>query len=517
MSNDHRRVNEEQLYRRLERYREIVPGSWARFREIVETPPPVTVWRNAGRIGHEAFRSWMEEYEEVDAHAVPWDDRLYRLTSRRSGEGLKPGNLLAYGAGLYHIQEEAAALPVRALRLQPGQRVLDLCAAPGNKSAQMAQQVGAGGMVVANDVSERRLQSAVPTWERLGVTNVVGTVYDGRTFPRVGPVFDAVLVDAPCSGEGTCRRNPGALRSPAADFEDRLSGTQAALLERAAELCRPGGRIVYCTCTFAPEENELQVDRFLRSAAGAAVEAEGISVPGIRLTPGITAWQGRALHPGVAEAVRLWPHENDTGGFFVAAFRKRREDAGPGSRRIEAQDGAGDGGALPGSAPVTPPGHLRPVDADEHLAALEARFGIDRKELRTRFRYFQGGNRNLVIADRSLAPPPELQIRFLGMRFLRTAMATPKLTAEAVPLLSPLVTRNRIDLNAEEMTAVRRQIELQVPVARLEVYTGPGFVIAMYRGLAVALTSAGPAGDPGNAGDTATLKSWYPQGRLGRA
>ena len=151
------------------------------------------------------------------------------------------------------------------------------------------------------------------------------------------------------------------------------------------------------------------------------------------------------------------------------------------------------------------------MDAEEYLEALRRRFGIDPEELKATYRFFQGVNRNLVVAARHLPPPPELQIRFLGMRFLRTAMATPKPTAEAVPLLGTLVTQNRIELRGHEIAAVRRQIELQVPIARVARYSGPGIVIAAYRGLAVALTSA--RGE----GDTLTLKSWYPQSRLGRA
>ncbi len=250
---------------------------------------------------------------------------------------MKAGNLLAYGAGLYHVQEETAAMPAVVLtsalppagadgteRAEPP-RVLDLCAAPGNKSAQLAQMVGPMGTIVANDVNERRLRSGVPTWERLGLTNIAGTVYDGRSFPPLSGVFDAVLVDAPCTGEGTCRRNPGALRPTSDAFQHRLRQTQAALLRRGVELCRPGGRIVYCTCTFAPEENEKQIDALLKSAAGDAVTPEAVRIPGVTGVPGVACWKGENLDTGVQNTLRIWPHQNDTGGFFIAALRK----AGP--------------------------------------------------------------------------------------------------------------------------------------------------------------------------------------------
>ena len=260
MSNEHPPVNErhpvrgrdtnrERLYESLERYRDIVPGDWRDFAAAVRAPQPVTVWRNAPRIGDEHFRSWMEEYEGIDAAPAPWDPRLYRLgqgspdQAKSPSERLKPGNLLAFGAGLYHVQEEAAAVPAALLAAAlgadlVGARVLDMCAAPGNKSAQLAQMVGLDGTIIANDVNERRFQGGIPTWERLGLANIAATVYDGRNFPHVGPVFDAVLVDVPCTGEGTCRRNPGALRPTSSAFKERLYETQAALLRRAVELCR---------------------------------------------------------------------------------------------------------------------------------------------------------------------------------------------------------------------------------------------------------------------------------------
>mgnify|MGYP006275020205 CR=1 FL=1 len=401
MANAHRPVNERSLYDALARYRAIVPGSWNEFMAYAQSPQPVTVWRNAPRIGHDAFTAWMEEYEGVAARTVAWDPRLYRLAAtvqpstdhspmgrpptdrparadnsgpgaedrsrerddrsresegRRGGpEGraarVKPGNLLAFGAGLYHVQEETAAMPAvllsrsdRAAGISAGGgdtvetaggaaggtaeeagggvRILDLCAAPGNKSAQLAQMIRPAGTVVANDVNERRLRSGVPTWERLGLTNIAGTVYDGRNFPQLHHAFHAVLVDAPCTGEGTCRRNPGALRDTSDAFRRRLTETQAALLRRAVELCKPGGRIVYCTCTFAPEENEEQIHALLQDEIGEMVVPEPVNLEGIAGSPGIDYWNGRTLNPGVQQALRIWPHQNDTGGFFIAALRK---------------------------------------------------------------------------------------------------------------------------------------------------------------------------------------------------
>jgi len=286
MSKDRNPVNEARHYSVLERYRAVVPGSWMRFQESVRSSPPVTVWRNATRIHDPDFRAWFSEYERGTAEPRPWDPRVYRL-STTDADRVSPDNLLAYGAGLYHVQEESAAIPATVLSPAAGTRTLDMCAAPGNKTAQLAQMTGIDGLVIANDVSERRLQSGIPTWERLGLLNITASVYDGSSLPRIDGALHNVLVDVPCSGEGTCRRNPSALRPSTEQFRRHLYATQTRLLERSIDLCAAGGRILYCTCTFAPEENEIRIDELLRGPFGDKVCIEPIALPGFRLAPGI--------------------------------------------------------------------------------------------------------------------------------------------------------------------------------------------------------------------------------------
>lgn len=230
-----------------------------------------------------------------------------------------------YLMGWWHIQEEAALLAVHLLAPSPGDHALDLCAAPGNKTAELALAVGPEGTVVAGDRSSQRLGVLQTTMNRLGLANVATLVADGGAFPAGDGVFDLVLVDAPCSAEGTCRRHPDLL----SDSEklgranhSMLRGVQVRLLAEAARLVRPGGRIAYATCTFAPEENEGAVSDVLRARGDVRV-VRPRRVPGLLLRGGLSTWRGERFHADLRHARRLWPQDNDTGGFFVCILEKQ--------------------------------------------------------------------------------------------------------------------------------------------------------------------------------------------------
>ena len=226
----------------------------------------------------------------------------------------------------------SARFAVRRRLLDPraGERVLDLCAAPGNKTAQIAVAMQNQGTVVANDARWARLAPVRRVLERLGILNVVATVEDGAIFPDGAGRFDAVLADVPCSCDATVRKSPKVVLRQDERRRPQVRGLQRAILRRAVDLCRPGGRVVYATCTFAPEENESVVHEVLEDlgATGAdddpVLRVRPVEVPGLRLSPGLPAWQGQRFHPALARSVRLWPHHNDTGGFYVAVLDKLR-------------------------------------------------------------------------------------------------------------------------------------------------------------------------------------------------
>lgn len=229
-----------------------------------------------------------------------------------------PGKLLENLLGYIHIQEEVSMVPPLVLDPRPGETVLDLCASPGSKTTQISQMMENRGLVIANEPSLNRLAPLRSNCERLGCLNVAITRYDGRNFPRIP--FDRVLVDAPCSSEGRERRGPGVLARSSCKRSMDLQVLQIGLLKNALRLTKPGGAVVYSTCTYAPEENELVVQAVLEETDEARLER--ISIPGLKECPGITEWNGRELKSELQSAARYYPHINDTGGFFVAKIIK---------------------------------------------------------------------------------------------------------------------------------------------------------------------------------------------------
>ncbi len=231
---------------------------------------------------------------------------------------LKPGRTLEYLLGLYHVQEEASLIPSLLLAPRPGERILDLCAAPGGKTAQMSVATRCRGTIVSNDVRFDRLRALRSNCERLGLLNVAMTAQDGTAFPLDAGPFDAILLDVPCSCEGNVRQGTGVRYREPGEFLAGRSGLQATLLGRAWKMLAPGGRLVYATCTFAPEENEMVLDYSLRDDA----RIEPVAIDGLAASPGVTEWRGRSLRDDCANVARYWPHLNDTGGFTVALVRK---------------------------------------------------------------------------------------------------------------------------------------------------------------------------------------------------
>ena len=297
----------------FERYRSLVPD-WEPFVRACSRPLPTVVWANRLRTTPEALAGRLAD-EGLDPDAVDWYEGAFRIS-----DAMNPGTTLSYLAGLYHIQEEVSLLPVHVLAPRPGERVLDLCAAPGGKTLQAAIALENRGTVVANDRSGIRLNVLRTALYRMGLTNVSTVVGDAARFSGPDEWFDCVIADVPCSCEGTSRKHASVVGRASRPQSAFLAEKQRAILKRAAALCRPGGRIVYATCTYAPEENELVVDALLRSDARLRIRA--IDLSGLTSAPGVTEWEDALLSPQLALSRRIWPHQNDTGGFYVALLEK---------------------------------------------------------------------------------------------------------------------------------------------------------------------------------------------------
>ena len=263
----------------------------------------------------------MEAAEPFIEGAVPWAAGGFYLRP-----GARPGASIAHWAGAFYLQEASAMLPAAALGARPGERVLDLCAAPGGKASQIALALGGEGVLVANEVDASRARALAANLERLGVRNaVVLNETPARLAERWPGYFDAVLVDAPCSGEGMFRREPQS-REAWTDAAPRgCAKRQADILAAAAKLVRPGGRLLYSTCTFNGEENEGSVADFLQHHADFSPEEFAL--------PGLGASHGGMLH--------IWPHRARGDGQFAALLRRAGKNAGDVFMRVDGADGSG--------------------------------------------------------------------------------------------------------------------------------------------------------------------------------
>jgi NOL1/NOP2/sun family putative RNA methylase len=292
----------------LERYERLVDDAEA-FRAACERPLPSVVRVNALRTTARRARRALDD-EGIAHEPVDWHPGLLELDAQ-------PGANWPYAHGWLHGQEEVSALPARVLDPAPGDRVWDACAAPGSKTTQLAALMDDRGLLVATDSNLGRVPALRSNAERLGVTNLAITTEDARNHslkPFGGESYDCALVDVPCSCEGTVRKNPGALDDWSVDQVRGIAGVQKGILRRAVQATRPGGTVVYSTCTFAPEENEAVLDHVL---AAEPCRLTDLALP-LDAAPGITEWEGDAYDPAVERARRLYPHQNDTGGFFCA-------------------------------------------------------------------------------------------------------------------------------------------------------------------------------------------------------
>ncbi len=255
---------------------------------------------------------------------VPWCAEGFFVDRENREEAM--GKDLLHVLGHTYMQEAASMLPAALLDPQPGETVLDMSAAPGSKTTQVASKMGGSGVIVANDVQEKRLWSLVSNLQRCGVMNVRITKKVGQWFSKnMTGRFDRVLCDAPCTAQGTARKDSDALSYGGEENIGKMARLQKELLEAAIHAAKIGGRIVYSTCTLTPEENEAVVLAMLEKFG------DKISVIDAALQQGMELDQAKAdsaiiqKHLGITDpfpAYRLWPQSMDTEGFFAVALKK---------------------------------------------------------------------------------------------------------------------------------------------------------------------------------------------------
>ena len=243
--------------------------------------------------------------------SVPWEPNGFYYDP-----DTRPGLHPYHEAGVYYLQEASAMSAVAMLDPQPGERVCDLCAAPGGKSTQIAGRMGGKGFLLCNEYSPKRAKILSQNIERMGVSNALVTNETVEHLAQKLPgFFDRVLIDAPCSGEGMFRKEADAVTDWSQETVEMCARRQADILDHGARLLRCGGRLVYSTCTFAPEENEWTVAAFLERNPNFALEAAN--------APWFT--------PAGEGQFRLWPHKLLGEGHFVAVLQKTGDEAPDGS------------------------------------------------------------------------------------------------------------------------------------------------------------------------------------------
>jgi NOL1/NOP2/sun family putative RNA methylase len=227
------------------------------------------------------------------------------------------GNLTEHVLGYIYVQEAASMIPPVVLDPQPGERILDMCAAPGSKTTQIAQYMQNKGILVANDSDGLRLAALGINVQRCGITNCAVTHMQGRMFQEME--FDRVLLDAPCSGTGTIRKSLKTINMWNPNMVRRIAGTQRQLILTAFDLLVSGGTMVYSTCSLEPEEDEGIID-FLLSHRDAKIETIKLD---IHKSNPVTSFEGKEFNPAVKKCLRLFPQDNDTEGFFVTKITKK--------------------------------------------------------------------------------------------------------------------------------------------------------------------------------------------------
>ena len=239
---------------------------------------------------------------------VPWEPLGFYYDPEA-----RPGLHPYHEAGVYYLQEASAMAPVALLDPQPGERVLDLCAAPGGKTTQIAGRMLGEGFLLCNEINPKRAKILSRNIERMAVSNALVTnEHPERLAARFPGFFDRVLVDAPCSGEGMFRKEEAAITDWSPETVEMCARRQAEILHSAAQMLKPGGRLVYSTCTFAPEEDEMAVAAFLESHPEFSPEI--LDAP----------WFEAVENGGH----RLWPHKLLGEGHFAAVLRKNGGEEG---------------------------------------------------------------------------------------------------------------------------------------------------------------------------------------------
>ncbi|MFT4312188.1 MAG: RsmB/NOP family class I SAM-dependent RNA methyltransferase [Candidatus Woesearchaeota archaeon] len=295
------------------RYRELLGDSYEKFLEYSLAFNRRGIRVNTLKISVQKLVSRLGDWKLTP---VPWSLEHFWIEhdSRRD-----VGNLLEHAQGYIYVQDPASAIPPLVLQPTSEDRVLDMCAAPGSKTTQMAQMMQNEGLIIANEYVGSRIAALGINVQRMGCKNVLISHNDANRLNR-SLFFTKILVDAPCSGTGTIRKSPKTLMMWNPGMIVRLARTQLRILEKAYRHLEPGGVIVYSTCTLEPQENEGVISQFLQKYEDMDVAPIDLQ---IKRSEPITEFEGEVYDSRVSQCLRIWPQDNNTEGFFVCKLVKR--------------------------------------------------------------------------------------------------------------------------------------------------------------------------------------------------
>jgi NOL1/NOP2/sun family putative RNA methylase len=252
--------------------------------------------------------------ENWNFEPIPWCKEGFYIEHKHGR--LDVGNTVEHCLGYYYVQEAASMIPPMVLDPQPGDRVLDIAAAPGSKSSQISQMMKNEGILIANDVAGMRLAALGINMQRCGALNVITTQMKGEQMKDME--FDKILVDAPCSGTGTIRKSIKTILMWNPEMIKRIAATQRKLIIAAYGMLAKGGTLVYSTCSTEPEEDEAVVSYLLGNTDAKMMPIE----LNLKRSPAITEFEGKTYRKEVKDCLRIWPQDNDTEGFFVAKITR---------------------------------------------------------------------------------------------------------------------------------------------------------------------------------------------------
>ncbi|PIP88568.1 MAG: hypothetical protein COW01_13595 [Bdellovibrionales bacterium CG12_big_fil_rev_8_21_14_0_65_38_15] len=301
-------------------YKDFIPD-FDQFMQVQASLAPVFVKRNSLKCSEAEFNQFLDRHLKDGAFEsvkkVNWVEDCFEINAPRA----IVGGLWEHHIGLYYMLGASSFIPVKALDPKPNEVILDMCAAPGGKSFLIAEKMNDTGVLIANEPSNARRRILKSSLDRMGVTNTQCTNFYGEKIPDIG-LFDKILLDGPCSGEGSLRgtwsrafdynRND--------EYRNTLQRSQRKLLDRSTDLLKPGGRLVYSTCTYDPEENEMQVDGFLKRHSSMSLIEMNIDGP---WEDGIHQFKETTFNPTIKLTKRIYPHRFNSWGFFFATFVKQ--------------------------------------------------------------------------------------------------------------------------------------------------------------------------------------------------